>query len=352
MTIHDRRRFRAAFTLVELLVVIAIIGTLVGLLLPAVQAARESARSSVCMNNLKQLGLAVLNYEGAKQFLPSQGSPPEIVTANWARQYFGFIIPVLPGLEEQATYDAILKAANTGSNVWPWGISACTTKRMVSLECPSDPKAIALSLGGRTPTNYFANMGDYLEFGGGTSAKRSPFWQGSNCRLKDITDGLGKTLMCGEGATGTAGGSIRGGVALSVSGWQWDAKPSLCLARGTGALSAPFVSTDSDAADFQVGMKWYATGDKGVFSSFYPVIAPNGPICSRDSWSSGAAYVTASSYHPGGVNVVLCDGSVRFINENIDAGLPSDSGKNTGASARGVWGAMGSIKGGEVFNVD
>jgi len=99
-------------------------------------------------------------------------------------------------------------------------------------------------------------------------------------------------------------------------------------------------------------MKWYATNDKSLYSSFYPVIAPNGPTCSRDAASYTAANLTASSYHPGGVNVVLCDGAVRFINENIDAGLPSDSGKNTGVSARGVWGAMGSIKGGEVFNVD
>jgi prepilin-type processing-associated H-X9-DG protein len=304
------------------------------------------------MNNLKQLGLAVLNYEGAKRCLPSQGSPQEIVTANWARLYFSFLIPVLPGLEEQATYDAILKAANTGSNVWPWQISACTTKRISSLECPSDPKAIALSSGGRTPTNYFANMGDYLEFAGMTRAKRSPFWQASNCRLKDITDGLGKTLMCGEGVTGTADGSIRGGVALGLSGWQWDAKPSLCLARGTGTLSAPFVSSDSAAVNFGMGMRWYATHDKSLWSSFYPVIAPNGPTCSRDSTSYTSGNLTASSYHPGGVNVVLCDGAVRFINETIDAGLPSDSGKDTGTSARGVWGAMGSIKGGEVFNVD
>jgi prepilin-type N-terminal cleavage/methylation domain-containing protein/prepilin-type processing-associated H-X9-DG protein len=351
MGLHGRCPSRSGFTLVELLAVIAIIGTLVGLLLPAVQAARESARNATCSNNLRQVGLAVLNYENAKGRLPAQGSPPEITNAQ--KQYYSFIIPILPGLEQQATYDAIVKAANVATNVYPWGIAACQTTRIPALECPSDPKVVALSAANTAgrPTNYHCNRGDYLQFGGGVAA-RSPFNPTTSCTLKKVTDGLSKTLMCAEVLTATGDQRILGGVALSLSGWQLDAQPSLCLARAaTGVLSPTFASGASEALTSGLGMRWAAAGYE-PFTSVYTVIAPNGPTCSRDAVASISAQPTASSAHPGGVNVVMCDGAVRFVNETINAGIPSVNGRDPGASPRGVWGAMGTIASGEAFSVE
>ena len=151
---------RTAFTLVELLVVIAIIGTLVGLLLPAVQAARESARRSSCQNNMKQLALACINYQDAKGGFPgckdwtAQGSAGNAKT--WS-----FLIYAMPFLEEQSTYDQALNYYSTnaaGQTEANWRVSVAAGRRIAGLLCPSD--RMSLSSATKWPTNYRGCAGD------------------------------------------------------------------------------------------------------------------------------------------------------------------------------------------------
>lgn len=350
---HSRSR---AFTLVELLVVIAIIGVLIGLLLPAVQAAREAARRSACSNKLKQLALAVLNYENTQRRFPAHGAPPEITGGSqmtaaarvqpWAT--YGFLVMILPYFEQQQIYDATLSQANGSSTALPYSHSnsGCRYARIGALECPSDSKRAALVVG--TPTNYLCNRGDVLQYAGG-SATRSPFRPGTaeRCTLNKIADGLSKTLMLAEAVTATGDAAVRGGIALGTTGWETTAKPKVCLARVGGSGITGTVHSMA-TANIGTGFRWYSAGNE-AYSGFYAVVPPNGPTCARDAgtYAAETAQPTASSNHGSGVMTAMCDGSVRFVDETINTGDPEVSGSYTGLSRRGVWGAMATVAGGE-----
>ena len=240
-------RERHGFTLVELLVVIAIIGTLVGLLLPAVQAARESARRSSCSNNLKQLALAVHNYDNARKQFPPASSNPSMQTAtdsglNWDN--IGFVTPILPYMEEQSLYDRVVAYATAGGRPWDTttksSIVCPYTARPNSLTCPSErnprqPKAVPAN----GMTSYHCNRGDIAtswknlhDASSGspiTVEWRGPFGDGGtgSCGLRKITDGSSKTIMLGEMAIGTGDSTFPGGSATSatITGWT---KPNVC----------------------------------------------------------------------------------------------------------------------------
>lgn len=354
---------RTAFTLVELLVVIAIIGVLIGLLLPAVQSARESARRSNCTNNMKQLGLAVHGYhDGFKRF-PAFGYDPTLRQATLlangsaARWYprMSYICSLLPYIEEQTTYDQIIATIKAGSAPWDSGATRGFVQEPRALICPSDSAATrgkASNALGRT--SYRCNRGDawmHEDHGGW----RGPFSRGDlgSCSFQKITDGVSKTIMLGESVLASGGGAnVLGAVALST-GVSHGSPPSTCLSRLDGSSLTGAISTS-------YGNRW---GDaKNLYTGFFTTIRPNGPICTNDTNPDTWTMPTATSYHGGGVNVVMCDGAVRFVLETIDAG---DANVNTvtpnpgggeflykGPSLRGVWGAMGSVAGGEVASYD
>ena len=186
---------------------------------------------------------------------------------------------------------------------------------------------------------------------------RGPFSQGDygKCSFDSIPDGASKTIMLGESAIASGNtNSVLGSVALSTSANHRTA-PSTCLSRlgGTGLTG----NVNATIA----GTRW---GDaRNVYTGFCTTIRPNGPSCEDDGNPENSVLPAASSYHPGGVNVVMCDGSVRFIDEGIDAGdanvntaTPAPAGLDPtsykGASLRGVWGAMGSTAGGESITVN
>jgi len=195
---------RRAFTLVELLVVIAIIGTLVGLLLPAVQSARESARFSACTGKLRQMSLAVLNYESVRRRFPSDSYLP-ISATNGGNIYpaYNANFAILPYIEEQWVYDRIYAIAKDGVTL-PWNNSGCRVQ-MPSFRCPSDTAGVVLS---RTPVNayqgpfnYHYNYGDICN-----DQWRGPFGRGDtgSCSSATITDGTSKTIMLAESEIGRA----------------------------------------------------------------------------------------------------------------------------------------------------
>jgi prepilin-type N-terminal cleavage/methylation domain-containing protein len=334
---------RRAFTLVELLVVIAIIGTLVGLLLPAVQSAREAARYSACTNKLKQMSLAVLNYESARKRFPSD-SYLTISATNGGNIYpaYNANFAILPYIEEQRVYDGIYAIAKDGATL-PWNNSGCRVQ-VPAFRCPSDEAAVVR---GRTsvnayqgPFNYHYNYGDICN-----DQWRGPFGRGDTgfCSSARITDGTSKTIMLAESVT-ASGNSDKGGTAIGVSGWGWNAAPSVCLAVMGGGAS--WINSE-----WSTGCRWYDSR----YTLLYTVLPPNSPTCtsSNSQYAGEGASISASSLHPqGGVAVAMCDGAVRFVSETIDAGDPSSgitggAAAYTGRSKRGVWGAMGSTRGGE-----
>jgi prepilin-type N-terminal cleavage/methylation domain-containing protein len=353
-------RWRHGFTLVELLTTIAIIGLLVGLLLPAVQSARESARRIHCSSNMRQLGLAVHSFHNSFGRFPAasfDGNIREITRqANggthtlWSHRV-GYIVGSLPFFEQQAVYDQAMRTLSTNAGApWHRNPGQGFGEQPPTLLCPSDPFSHqSATSSGRT--SYRCNRGDAWmhDFDNGW---RGAFSRGDlgMCTFAKIRDGTSNTLMLAEAATASrSGNSSRGGVALRA-GISVYAAPSTCLARSNGFILI------GDVQSLYSGSRW---GDAhNVYTGFFTAVRPNGPTCENDGNSDTYTVPAADSYHPGGVNTVMCDGTVRFISDSIDAG---DANVNTanpnqgngphnfkGPSLRGVWGAMGTIASGEI----
>ena len=358
------------FTLVELLVVIAIIGILIGLLLPAVQAAREAARRMQCTNQLKQLGLAAQNFHDTNGFLPGRSSQEILKKYSgnnpdaWIR--ISWLAMVLPYIEQSALYQDLISDLEAGRNPTPWDANAdfVWEKTVSAFLCPSDSGSKRST--DVKPTSYRINCGD-IAMGWEWNENRGVAADHEIATLdySGITDGTSNTVFASEVCIGVSNGTnkIKGGIALlggnfGSAACDWPAlgfKPVNCAAvRGS---EGTFVSGTSVQAsgNWQNGYRW---GDcNGNYTLFFTILPPNSPTCANsggEDWCIAAA----SSYHSGGVNTVLCDGSVRFVSETVDAGdqsisidqvapnaaRPQDYG---GKSPYGVWGALGTIYGGE-----
>ena len=290
MTFHrpsTARRPKTAFTLVELLVVITIIGILIALLLPAVQAAREAARRMQCANNFKQVGLALHNYHAAK------GCFPLGMSSNSG--FFGWSTFLLPYIEQQNIYDMY---TFSGNHYWSSSSTVrnqqATRTWITAYLCPSDPQAQEDEMGNGIPISVFtpnefaamSNMcgvSDSIEWMDltGSWPRNFPevdgvFGAGQACTVADIKDGTNNTLAIGE-VTGGGVGSHRGNF------WAtWNLKD---IAEGIN-------------------------GPNTVSGGTYPPDASGAPGTASDS-------VGFASFHPGGCNFALADGSTHFISQNI-----------------------------------
>ena len=371
---------RKGFTLIELLVVIAIIAILVSLLLPAVQQAREAARKAQCQNNLKQLGLAMHNYHSTYNCFPAQkgGTAADDAGGRTALNCnfgnLGFLVPLMPYLDQTALWNQISRPLTVGGVTYPaMGPEATNayvsgqtyrpwTVQTASLLCPSDGKPPT----NEAETNYAANMGDHMIGNGhwqpdaargmfiGSPWHVAPTWNTSLTRwlgLRDMRDGTVNTLLIGEIGRNSGARDFQGGAQRAVADLTVDSPPQVCLDAATDP---------SNPGRYGAAVNF--AGDRGsVYSSgmslhtgFNTILPPNGPSCmvGADGWwqvdyNEFASLMTAGSYHSGGVQVVLGDGSVRFIAETIDAGDQTAAPNRSGQSAYGIWGALGSRNGGE-----
>ena len=350
---------RSAFTLVELLVVIAIIGILVALLLPAIQAAREAARRTQCTNHLKQLGLANHNYHDTFNALPFRrggtccwvsGGPSG---ANNAGRLSPFV-PLMPFYEQGAMYEQILAGqppSISAGGPYAWTGWAVWNNAPKMLRCPSDSGGITVS----RSHSYAFSMGDSITGlnPGYTGTNRGIFGQAT--RFADIMDGTSNTIMMSErlrsrtdggpAAAGTNQIEILLGIANGIPGAS--TQPQVCL--GPAVASGRFFT-----AGIQVKGRWghaYTDG-QAERVGFNTVLPPNSPSCSDGTnvnSDNTSALLPPASRHPGGVNVVLADGSTRFVSDSIDAGNLGLAPVNAGRSPYGVWGALGSKDGSETI---
>ena len=328
------RTFRRGFTLIELLVVIAIIAILIALLLPAVQQAREAARRSQCKNNLKQLGLALHNYHDTYgMFCPSRLGPQESSTTIGESRFSGFI-PLLPYFDQAPLYNQIAAAP---TYVWNSGYAPYKNHLSV-INCPSQFDTRDISPIGQT--SYLFNGGDSysgISTSGGTI--RGIFGYNTSVGFRDITDGSSNTLLMAECVRPRGSGTTSTN-SFGANTNQNTTSPSACKA----SFSNGTYSTTLASRDRSLGIRW--TDGRAGYVTCTTILSPNSAVCNGDG---NAGIHTPGSLHVGGCQVLMADGAVRFISENIDAGNVSSGVVSSGASPYGVWGSLGSKSGGEVL---
>jgi prepilin-type N-terminal cleavage/methylation domain-containing protein len=391
---------RIGFTLVELLVVIAIIGILVGLLLPAVQAAREAARRMSCSNNFKQIGLGIHNYHSAYKQMPIHGVGPTNENSNsaafgvadandgsgYTRIELSYLVGLLPFVEQQALWDQISNPMSeadgdlwpafgpraTQGNYPPWATDIPTYR------CPSDPGFGIPSLG---RTNYAACTGDgFYDAENGVTIWRFGRWQyesdtlqmrRSRCgmrgalvprasmKFRDILDGLSNTIMAGEIATDLGDRDIRTHASTHNGGSLVVGDNPKTCADATPTQIDPSRPRFWDPSYMIAGAVVSRRGYRwAIFhplqTQFNTILPPNSEVCLAGHTDT-RGIVPPSSRHVGGVHILICDGSVQFITDSIEAGNPrvptvycdallaqvdsvTPSGSN---SPYGLWGALG-----------
>lgn len=357
-------RRRAGFTLIELLVVIAIIAILVALLLPAVQQAREAARRTQCKNNLKQLGLAFHNFEGSYGFLPTSLRPPSNIAGSVEQSRVSVLTDLLPYLEQDNIYRGYNKSIN-----WNQGTNIPLSQtRIPAFQCPSDPHSgvldtappgssgqyvpgiaattayspiygiapgvftqlLGINAPGlyRDPASVFAGENPPYAYVRGFFPKNATISTSTGlqsmkgAQFRDVTDGLSNTLAIAESAgrpfVYVRGRRLTGGNALT------DTDPS---SAGTDRLNSGGWSRPASDIMLFGG----TTAANGVLGGTFPINATNGHNLRGLNYSpsGGVAQTilglpigihgTAApfSFHTGGAQFTMGDGSVRFISENI-----------------------------------
>ncbi len=322
---------RRAFTLIELLVVIAIIAVLIALLLPAVQQAREAARRTQCRNNLKQLGLALHNYESSLQTFP-----PNLVPGgnyNYSGGNWGVLAYLSPYLDQTAIYNLMNLNAPTYAATSPYNIAdpnnALAASYVIPMFlCPSDK---ATSLGGAYgvaslgPSNYCANQGSGTNVLTGGTINGSPYnadgvmFANSRIRIADITDGTSNTACMSE--------SVLGDGARNATGITPPASAQKVYAYNTSYSNVDDASCAA-ATSWNVQTPrqflWYSGEIRNTSYNHY--YNPNDARwdCITNAYTLGYTAVgwkAARSLHTGGVHLLMCDGSVRFVSNNIDTTL-------------------------------
>ncbi|HEX4608534.1 MAG TPA: DUF1559 domain-containing protein [Urbifossiella sp.] len=303
---------RAAFTLIELLVVIAIIAILIGLLLPAVQKVREAAARAKCTNNLKQIGVALHNYHATYNAFPPGSSPLG----------FTVVTQLLPFMEQNSLYNQInlTVAASNAANAGPTGTSVST------LLCPSD--VITTLPAGQGGNNYFANYGSEPWFFQNSSVATGVFGlrEATGNTALGITDGTSNTVAFSELTKGDFNNAV------STPRSDWYNATSVGAPTTADQANSMCVGLDKTNLSYQ----WFSAGgewlnDNATGTAYTHVGLPNSGSC---GFPGNLRFsVNASSYHTGGINSLLCDGSVRFYSNSI--ALPT-------------WRALGTRAGGEV----
>jgi len=393
---------RRGFTLIELLVVIAIIAVLIGLLLPAVQSAREAARRAQCVNNLKQIGLALHNYLSTNDSVPPLAIIYSPVGTTNTAQAFSPLARMLPYLEQNAIYNAInfnvgprwggpsgtntvnanMNGSTADSSEWGLFNASATANQITSFLCPSDTELANLTsftftpggtpqLVGRYSYPMSGGINPFSTGGSGNGAAYVPTFKAgvinaaglnhpelpgaapagvqnisaeSARTIASFTDGTSNTAVFSEWVRGD-------GLQPKGVGWgNQDAKDGLghlyagatSVTQFAGQINGDILHAKACDNVIQQEYTWKGDWWIGDLTSYSHTTTPNRKSCiytdvGRRPWNSVASIISASSRHPGGVNVCFGDGSVKFIKSTVN---PT------------TWMALGTINGGEVLSAD
>ena len=372
MTCRNARRAPlGGFTLIELLVVIAIIAVLISLLLPAVQAAREAARRAQCTNNLKQIGLALANYESSNgsymqgfsvQYDPSYGG---IYTDSG-----GHFVKILPFIEATALYNAM----NFSIGVYHSVNSTVMATGQNALWCPSDGSIIGLvdrtdyTTTDNQPqpvyySSYAGSLGTWVyNIYGNTQPTQGQFSQANGVLFTTIAPPQGTPLSAQPSVP-----------PVQLSGLTDGTSNTIAYSEHAHGLFSKVSYPGGNGKDFY-DWNWWVSGNDGdtLFTTLYP-INPQRKIGSGYASSNGSGddvVLAASSFHPGGANFAFCDGSVRFLKDTIDTWplIPASDGSlipvgftqnsdgtysaNSPKARFGVYQALSTRNGGEVISSD
>jgi prepilin-type N-terminal cleavage/methylation domain-containing protein/prepilin-type processing-associated H-X9-DG protein len=348
------KRQKRAFTLIELLVVIAIIAVLIALLLPAVQAAREAARRMQCVNNLKQMGLAIQNYVDSKGALPPTASTSAggITNGPGGGNNFSMKVHLLPYIEQQTVYNAINQTFFWNDTARYSTNNTVATMTINAYLCPSDgntPNQTEKVAGvSRTvaPCNYANNIGTSRSFNGGRydgPAYDLTCVDGPIVTLAAVQDGLSNTAIFSEWIKGTGAAKAGNSAIYRASITFSNTSPPLVgsLGQSMQAVSSVCQSATKIISTGSATSKGYSYMEhtNGYGGAYAHLNTPNKKACfySNEQYNSSFTLVGASSSHPGGVNVGFLDGSVRFVKDNV---------------SYQSWGAIATRAGGEIISAN
>jgi prepilin-type N-terminal cleavage/methylation domain-containing protein/prepilin-type processing-associated H-X9-DG protein len=373
----NNSRRRRGFTLIELLVVIAIIAVLIALLLPAVQSAREAARRIQCVNNMKQIGLGVHNYVSANEAIPPSAT---IGPVGQAYQDEGVLCRILPYMEQTSDYNSIniifgvrggdpwtdgVMDVNAWAGLWGRINATANTTYISAFLCPSDTRNggnNTLLVNGSSKlictTNYYWNMGTSRFYNGGKvngptyspGVTDSNTLGGAQCannviKIASFTDGTSNTAIMSESVQSASGQN------LNDLGTVWDG-PSWNQFLGQPYpdwLAAQYCQNTPNNVEYYWKGEFALSGGHNIYSHtqtpnrrscFYTGVAeyPDpSPAGNQDYAGATQTMVAASSRHPGGVNVLFMDGTVRFVKNTVSF-IP--------------WYAIATVAGGEVVSAD
>ena len=337
---------RAGLTLVELLIVLVIIAVLIGMFLPAVRSSRGAARRTMCLNNLKQQGLAALNYESAHMEFPMGVGIKNQAGVLQTNPVSG-IVSLLPFMEANNLYDEIanptvingieypaFEAPLSDAGYTPWALENDY------LLCPASAGSTASKFG---RTSYAFSVGDVARNLTEQETLRGAYGYFKATRIGAITDGTSNTIgmieIGGDPVETVQGGCLANGKAV----WLDQPKQAFNVAKNnTYPSGAKLIDRGSHWADGRAGV--------GLVSTIFSF---NGPSFQVQGSSTADGIYSAGSMHTGGGNVVMIDGSTRFVSADVDTGdgaatLTVEQMEEGAMSPHGVWGASGTIGSGEV----
>lgn len=338
-------RENRGFTLIELLVVIAIIAVLISLLLPAVQSAREAARRAQCVNNLKQIGLALHNYENANGAFPAMSFAGVTgqLGGNSPDQGASFLVRIAVNIEGRNLYNAFNwdVACVTGCSD---ASANFTTRNSVvsSFLCPSEVGSPHIF-----GTSYAASYGPQWRWGDGTNPDYGAFAGAKVKSIADFTDGTSNTVMVLEVVRGDGSNTLAGkSDAFSLGGFA-PANAGVFPMHSTEL--AAYEAACSAARNTTPGGQWnnghvyWSNGRVAVGAIANMGLTPNSKTPNCGSWTitnvgpAGSGLFASRSFHPGGVNSLFGDGSVKFVKDSV---------------SKQTWWAIGTRNGGEVVSAD
>jgi prepilin-type N-terminal cleavage/methylation domain-containing protein/prepilin-type processing-associated H-X9-DG protein len=352
------KRTNRGFTLIELLVVIAIIAVLISLLLPAVQSAREAARRSQCANNLKQLGLALHNYHSIYDSFPILGTNScscmglagAQAIEDWGPGVLVFLLGEIEGQTKLNAFNFMCACVIQGCTSSATNTTVINT-RSASYTCPSDPFSAVWPYSGNYAASIGPQVNDYYAANGGIAT--GLFIKDRSYGFRNCTDGTSNTIVMSEMLVGDNNAAYHNNAEL-YTGVPWPdggdggygagvtqtlpyaaTYPSSSSSYFTQYITSCNARRSSQTSELNFALEFWAASRTHYGTTYTMVLTPNSKNADCAQYQGGGGMITTRSRHPGGVDSLFADGSVKFMKDSIN---------------QFTWWALGSAAGGDVID--